>query len=594
MKNYRGEKIEFKYNIKEYWNILKRYKKLFVFLLFVSLIVESMFTVDKFLFKKIIDDGANFLEGILPKEVFVKTLFVILLIFAAVSVTKVIGKWVTIHLVNLLDSRLLQDIKLRYFAHILKLSHNFHTTHKTGSMISRMNRGSGAIETMTDVLIFNVAPLIFQLAIVGVSLAYFSSISAWTILAIAVVFISYSFFIQNIQQDSKLKFNDAQDAEKGFISDIFTNVDSIKNYGKEEDVEKKFDKITTRTKNRALKNWGYYRWFDAGEILILTIGIFFLIYFPLISFLNKEITLGTLVFIYTIYGNVVGPMFGFVGGVKNFYRAMADFQDLFEYGKIENEVKDKPGAKNLIIEEGAVEFRNVGFKYGSRKIFSDFNLKIKPNEKVALVGHSGSGKTTLIKLFKRFYDVNEGAILIDGKDIRDFKQESLRSESGIVPQECILFDDTLYNNVKFSKPEASRKEVLQAIKFAQLDKVIKDFPKKEETIVGERGVRLSGGEKQRVSIARAILANKKVLILDEATSSLDSETENEIQKDLQRLLQGRTSIIIAHRLSTIMNADRIIVLQRGRITQQGKHSELINQPGEYRKLWNLQKGGYIQ
>ena len=187
-----------------------------------------------------------------------------------------------------------------------------------------------------------------------------------------------------------------------------------------------------------------------------------------------------------------------------------------------------------------------------------------------------------------------GGILIDGKDIRNFKQESLRSESGIVPQECILFDDTLYNNVKFSKPEASRKEVLQAIKFAQLDRVINDFPKKEDTIVGERGVRLSGGEKQRVSIARAILANKKVLILDEATSSLDSETESEIQKDLQRLLQGRTSIIIAHRLSTIMNADRIIVLQRGKITQQGKHFELINQPGEYRKLWNLQKGGYIE
>lgn len=408
MKNSRGEKIEFKYNIKGYWEILKKHKKLFFSLLFVSLIVEALFTVDKLLFKKIIDDGTNFIEGILPKEIFVKTLVVILIIFVAVTVTKVIGKWITIHLVNLLDSRLIQEIKLKYFNHLLKLSHNFHTTHKTGSLISRMNRGSGAIETMTDVLIFNVAPLFFQLAIVGASLAYFNSISALVILAIAVVFISYSFFIQNIQQNSRLKFNDSQDAEKGFISDIFTNVDSIKYYGKEEDVEKKFDKITAKTKSRGLKNWGYYRWFDAGEVLILAIGTFFLIYFPLISFLNKEITLGTLVFIYTIYGNVVGPMFGFVGGVRNFYRSMADFQDLFEYGKIENDIKDKPGAKNLTIEEGAVEFRNVSFKYGSRKIFSDFNLKIKSNEKVALVGHSGSGKTTLIKLFKRFYDVDGG------------------------------------------------------------------------------------------------------------------------------------------------------------------------------------------
>ena len=201
MKNSRGEKIEFKYNIKGYWEILKKHKKLFFSLLFVSLIVEALFTVDKLLFKKIIDDGTNFIEGILPKEIFVKTLVVILIIFVAVTVTKVIGKWITIHLVNLLDSRLIQEIKLKYFNHLLKLSHNFHTTHKTGSLISRMNRGSGAIETMTDVLIFNVAPLFFQLAIVGASLAYFNSISALVILAIAVVFISYSFFIQNIQQN---------------------------------------------------------------------------------------------------------------------------------------------------------------------------------------------------------------------------------------------------------------------------------------------------------------------------------------------------------------------------------------------------------
>jgi len=195
---------------------------------------------------------------------------------------------------------------------------------------------------------------------------------------------------------------------------------------------------------------------------------------------------------------------------------------------------------------------------------------------------------------KRFYDADSGEILIDNQNIKNFKQESVRGQTGIVPQECILFDDTLYNNVKFADLEASREEILNAIKFAQLDKTIQQFPDKEKTIVGERGVRLSGGEKQRVSIARAILANKKILVLDEATSSLDSETEYEIQKDLKELLKGRTSIIIAHRLSTIMNADRIIVFKNGKIVQEGKHSQLINQQGEYKKLWNLQKGGYIK
>jgi len=236
----------------------------------------------------------------------------------------------------------------------------------------------------------------------------------------------------------------------------------------------------------------------------------------------------------------------------------------------------------------------MDFKYHKRKIFNKFNLKIPANKKVAFVGHSGCGKTTLVKLLYRFYDIENGQILIDNKDIRDVKQESLREEMSMVPQEAVLFDDTIYNNVAFSNPKASKQEVLRAMRFAQLDKVVKDFPDKEKTIVGERGVKLSGGEKQRVSIARAILANKKILVLDEATSSLDSETEHEIQRDLEKLMQGRTSIIIAHRLSTIMHADMIIVLQKGKIVQTGTHRQLITKSGEYKKLWNLQKGGYIK
>jgi ATP-binding cassette subfamily B protein len=273
---------------------------------------------------------------------------------------------------------------------------------------------------------------------------------------------------------------------------------------------------------------------------------------------------------------------------------MADFQDLFEYMKVEKEIKDNKDATELKIKRGEIEFRDVDFKYGKREIFKNFNLKIPAEKKVALVGHSGCGKTTLVKLLYRFYDVNSGSVQIDGKDIQKIKQTSLRNEMSIVPQECILFDDTIYNNVKFANESASKEEIMKAIKFAQLDKIIERFPDKENTIVGERGVKISGGEKQRVSIARAILADKKILILDEATSALDSETEYEIQKDLKRLMEGRTSIIIAHRLSTIMNADAIIVMKDGKVIQIGKHDELINEEGEYKKLWNLQKGGYIK
>lgn len=272
---------------------------------------------------------------------------------------------------------------------------------------------------------------------------------------------------------------------------------------------------------------------------------------------------------------------------------MSEFESLFKYGKIDQEVKDAPNAKRIRIKEGKIDFRDVTFAYKNRKILDKFTLEVPKNKKVALVGPSGAGKSTIVKLLYRFYEPNQGSILIDGKDIRRFKQEPLRGELSIVPQECVLFDDSIYNNIAFSNPKANRKEVFRAIKFAQLDKIIKKFSNKEHTIVGERGVKLSGGEKQRVSIARAILANKKILVLDEATSSLDSETEHEIQRDLFKLMEGRTSIIIAHRLSTIMRADIIIVIDKGRIVQKGTHDDLIKKDGLYKKLWELQKGGYI-
>jgi ATP-binding cassette subfamily B protein len=593
MKGRHGEKIDFRYNLREYWKVLGKYKGLFFLLLFVSLVAETLPVVEKFLFKRIIDDGARFIEGSLLADIFVKTLMVIVIIYLTARAVRIISKWFTHYFLAKLDIKIILDIKRKYFNHIVDLDHNFHTTHRTGSMVSRMIRGAGAVENMTDILTFNFIPLFINIVVVMFSLAYFSIVPAIVILLTTIVFTIYSYYILELQQKSKLDFIKAEDREKGMISDVFMNIDSVKYLGKEQLVKAQYEKKALKSKNTAWKYWGYFRWFDAGQSFILTLGTFFLIYFPIKEFLAGELSLGTLVFVYTVYSQIVGAMFGFVGGIRGFYRSMADFQDLFEYGKKENEIKDKPGAKNIDIQKGVIEFRDVSFSYGHRKLLKNFNLKIKENEKIALVGHSGSGKTTIVKLLNRFYDVDSGQILIDGRDLRDFKQESVRGETGIVPQECLLFDDTIYNNIKFAKPDASRSEVMNAIKLARLYDIVKAFPYKENTIVGERGVKLSGGEKQRVSIARAILANKKILVLDEATSSLDSETEHKIQEALSELLKGRTSIIIAHRLSTIMNADRIIVMKEGKIIQEGKHLDLIRRPGEYRKLWNLQKGGYL-
>ena len=585
---------DIKHNLKIYFELLSKYKKGFIGLLIAILVIEASRVVPKLLFKVFIDEGTKFADNLIPKQIFIELLMSLALIFILITFVKTLTHWIKINLINNLNAGLIRDLKTKFFNHILNLSYTFHISNKTGSLIARLIRGGSAVERMTDVLVFNTFPLLFQLVIVSLSLLYFDALSALVVFSTVVIFILYSMVILHFQMKYKLIANVIEDTEKANVNDFFTNIESIKYFGKEPSIITKFKKLSGNTSNALLRFWNYYRWMDAGQSLIIGTGTLFLLYFPITRFLEGELTIGTLVFIYTIYGNLFGPLFGFIHGIRGFYRSMADFESLFQYGKIERDVQDMTHSRKLKVKKGEIEFKNVTFKYHKRRIFTNFNLKIERNTKVALVGHSGSGKSTLIKLLYRFYNLNEGQILIDGRDINDYKQESLRSELSIVPQECVLFDDTIYNNIKFSKPAAKRKEVKNAIKFSQLDKIIPLFPEKEKTIVGERGVKLSGGEKQRVSIARALLANKKILVLDEATSSLDSETEHEIQKDLKKLMQGRTSIIIAHRLSTIMNADKIIVLEKGKIVQEGTHKQLIRRKGVYKKLWNLQKGGYIK
>ncbi|MDI6737627.1 MAG: ABC transporter ATP-binding protein [Nanoarchaeota archaeon] len=594
MKNKHGEKIEFMFNLREYWRLMKKYKGRIALLLAFSLAIEASYVTERYLFKIITDNGAAFAGKEILANALVQALLAVAVVFILLVAVRTVSKWFFIHFINSIENSAITDLKRHYFNHIIQLSHSFHSSHRTGSLISRLTRGGSAMERMTDVLGFNITSLVFNLSIVAGSIAFFDMASAVIVLLTTFAFVIYSYILQRKAEEPNLKANEAEDIEKGNIADIFLNIDSIKYFGKENMIKARFERLSENTKRAYLKAWNIFRWTDSGQSLIIASGTFLLLYFSITKFIHGELTLGTLVFIYTAYGNLAGPLYGFVHGIRNFYRAMADFQSLFQYSKIEPEVKDKPNAKECHIREGEIEFKNACFSYGKRKIFRCFTLKAPKNRKTALVGHSGSGKSTLVKMLYRLYDVGEGAILIDGKDIRDFRQESLRSEMSIVPQECILFDDTIYQNIKFSKPHASHEEVMRAIKFAQLDRFVASLPLKENTIVGERGVKLSGGEKQRVSIARAILADKKILVLDEATSSLDSETEMQIQMALAKLMEGRTTIIIAHRLSTIMKADKIVVLRKGEIVQIGNHKNLIRQKGEYRKLWNLQKGGYIR
>ena len=590
----RYENIDFGHNLRVYYSFLRKYKKVFLVLLFMILIVEAISVSNRWLFKVIIDNATAFTAKTLALHGFVNVLLIVAGVFIGLLVIQSFGRWINIHLVNRLEGDMIIDLKKKFFNHIIFLSHGFYTSHKIGSLISRFSRGGRAMERMTDTIVFNFGPLIFQFIIVLSSLAYFELGLALIVFLTVAAFVAYNFIFQQIQKKSSIVANETEDIEKANIGDIFTNIDSIKYFGKENFIKNRFARLSDNTKKAFIRNWDYFRWIDAGQTLIIGLGTFALIYVSLLKFLNGGLSIGTLTFVYTVYLSLLSPLFSFVHGIREYYRVMSDFDALFKYGQIKNEIKEPLKAKKSKIAKGEIEFRNVSFNYGKRNLFEDFSLKIKPTQKIALVGHSGSGKSTLVKLLYRFYDVKQGEILIDKTNIKDFKQEDLRSGMSIVPQDCVLFDDTIYNNIAFSKTNATRKEVMRAMKFAQIDKIINNFPNKENTIVGERGVKLSGGEKQRVSIARAILANKKILVLDEATSSLDSETEFEIKKDLEELMKGRTNVIIAHRLSTIMKADKIIVIKKGKIVQVGNHNQLIKTAGEYKKLWNLQKGGYIK
>lgn len=593
-KNHKERKIDFRHNFKVYLSLLKNYKLLVIILLFFSLIIEATSIADKFIFKELIDRGTLFAQGTVPRQEFTSALAIIAIAFTAIIIARSIAKWLFVHLVNRLDASLMFDLKKRFFNHIVHLSYNFHTNNRTGALIARIIRGAGAIEQLTDSIIFNFTPILFQVAVAVPSILYFDKISAIVLLLTVAVFIAYSLFINYIQQGAKLRALKNEDIEKASISDIFTNISSVKCFGKEQRIKNFFHKLIQRTKQSAIEHWDYFRWFDSGQNLILGVGTILLVYFPIRGFLNGEATIGEVVFIYTIFAGLTSSLFGVVWGMRHFYDALGNCEDLFQYEKITNEIKDIPNAKKLRIREGTIEFKNVSFSYKDRKLFSNFSLKIPAGTKVALVGPSGGGKTTVLRMLYRLYDINDGQILIDGRNIKNFKQESVRGEMSLVPQEAILFDDTIYNNVAFSRKGATREEVMGAMKAAQMDKLLKNLPRGEHAIVGERGVKLSGGEKQRVSIARAILANRKVIVLDEATSALDSQTEYEIQRSLQKLMQGKTSIVIAHRLSTIMSADTIVVISKGKIVQIGSHEQLIRQTGIYRKLWRMQKGGYIR
>jgi ABC-type transport system involved in Fe-S cluster assembly fused permease/ATPase subunit len=487
--------------------------------------------------------------------------------------------------------RAIRRVALGVFRHLHSLSLRFHLDRQTGGMTRDIERGTRGISTLLSYLIFSIFPVILEFALVAaVLLAKFDwRFAAITFGAVA-VYIGFTVMVTEWRMEIRRRANELDSRANTRAIDSLLNYETVKYFGNEEFEARRYDEHLKKYEDAATKNEASLGVLNIGQSLIIAAAVTALMLLAAEGVAAKSFTLGDLVLVNGLLIQLYIPL-NFLGMVyREIKQAMLDMDRMFRLLSEHREVEDKPGAPDLPPGPATVEFVGVGFFYErARQILFDVSFTIPAGHRVAVVGHSGSGKSTLARLLYRFYDVSSGSIRINGIDARDVKQTSLRAAIGIVPQDTVLFNDTILYNIRYGRPDATDEEIFDAARAAHIHDFIETLPKKYETAVGERGLKLSGGEKQRVAIARALLKNPRILIFDEATSALDSRAEKAIQAELERISEGRTTLVIAHRLSTVMDADQILVLSQGRIVERGSHKQLLDAKGEYARMWALQQ-----
>jgi ABC-type transport system involved in Fe-S cluster assembly fused permease/ATPase subunit len=483
--------------------------------------------------------------------------------------------------------------KLAYltFVHMHELSLRFHLERKTGGLTRVLERGRLGIEVIVRMVILQLVPTIVEVTLLmGVLLWQFDWRYVLVTLITVVIYMYYTYIATEWRIEIRRKMNDSDTEANTKAIDSLLNYETVKYFSAEQREAERYDRSMARYERASVKTYTSLALLNTGQAVIFTCGLTATMVMCAIGVRNGSNTVGDFVMVNAMMIQLYQPL-NFMGMVyREIKQAVIDIEKMFGVLERNPEVKDLPGARALVVTEGNVRFDNVQFSYDpERPILKGLSFEVPAGKTVAIVGPSGAGKSTISRLLFRLYDVSGGHIFIDGQDIRKVTQESLRESIGMVPQDTVLFNDTIRYNIRYGRWDASDEEVEEAAKTAQIDSFIRMSPKGYETEVGERGLKLSGGEKQRVAIARTVLKAPPILLLDEATSALDSHTEQEIQDALEKVSRGRTSLVIAHRLSTIVGADEIIVLDQGRIAERGTHSQLLAARGLYASMWNRQR-----
>lgn len=566
-----------------------------IFIVSCVLVAQGLSAVGPYLYKLIIDKLTVFIGGGISRNILVDSLIRLVGFVFVTGFLVLIFQAIRAYFLNRLGGEIIRQVGSDFVKHVLGLSYPFHAQRKTGKLSKQFARGTKAVESFIDSFVFNFFPNIFELSIILVIYFIFDWQSGFVLLFMIILFISVTIYSNNWQQKYRKIANKYEDQTNRKAIDALMNVEAVKYFSREDYESQIYDKLNIKSKFAQIKFWDQYIKIEFIQGLILVLGVLGVIIFSIIRVVDLTFTIGSFVMMITYLSRVSFPLFSFQWVYRNLRTSITDLDSIMDYFQIENEIKDLPNAQDLKITNSKIEFKNISFTYESgRQALKNVSFSVPAGKSVALVGPSGVGKSTLVKLLYRFYDLNHGQILIDGQDISQVKQESLRKNMVLVPQETALFNETIKYNISYGKPDANETQIKNASKSSKIFEFVQSLKDKYNTLVGERGIRLSGGEKQRVSIARAILNEAPILVLDEATSSLDSATEKDIQDSLENLMKNRTTIIIAHRLSTVMKADHIVVLENSSVIQSGTHQELLKKGGLYQKLWKLQAGGYIK